>query len=80
MQYTDPVFRTCVFRSHCSSFVLLAAISGCETWRQYSNFHCNSDMKRRLSISAGIQEAAMLLLLFFALRNHVFFSGWQKAG
>jgi len=35
------------------SYVLLAAISGCATWRQYSKSHCNSDMKRKLSIWAG---------------------------
>ncbi|KAJ6986652.1 hypothetical protein NC653_020009 [Populus alba x Populus x berolinensis] len=69
-----------IFGHECSieiqSFVrvypALAAISGCGTWRQYSTSHCNSDMKRRLSIWAGIQEATMLSPLFF--------SGWQKAG
>ncbi|KAJ6908911.1 hypothetical protein NC652_020009 [Populus alba x Populus x berolinensis] len=68
--------RVCIiqFGHECSieiqSFVrvypALAAISGCGTWRQYSTSHCNSDMKRRLSIWAGIQEATILSPLVFS--------------
>jgi len=69
------------FHHQFSTFLLLSAIAGCESWRFCWILHRNSDMNLvELCVRASILEVVMLPLQFFSLQGEQYVVSLQQAG